>query len=367
MSSNDASLYGIRRSRNLGGGKPITSSTALSFTSQLSSLISNSGAAPARKPASSQRLKAKKDDLFRAPARTSAKRIKRDVGASASSSALLEQQHTTTGSALDSDVWERSRRRMEDKARLYAAMKRGDVEDAEGRYEVDFDRKWAESADGADGEEKQPQSEDDSDLDEEDLQVVEYVDEFGRTRTGTRAQAGAAQRADRAQRELESDRFTARPAPPRAVIYGDTIQHQAFNPDDPVAMRMADLARKRDASLTPPPDEHFDARREVRNKGTGFFQFSADAAERRAQMDGLERERAETERRRKERNGEMEATRELSEEQQQHFVQQRNKRKADDFLDALGEELAGRPPPDAGTDMTNRIEKAVRDEKAGDD
>ena len=158
---------------------------------------------------------------------------------------------------------------MEEKARLYAAMKRGDVEDVEERYTVDFDRKWAES--------HNPERDDDgedgagSEDEEEDREVVEFTDEFGRTRTGTRAEAARIQRMQNSRAELESDRFTAHPAAPANVIRGDTIQHEAFNPDAPVAHQMEELARKRDKSLTPPPEEHFDSTKEVRRQRNGIL------------------------------------------------------------------------------------------------
>ena len=229
---------------------------------------------------------------------------------------------------------------MQEKARLYAAMKRGDVEDAEEKFAVDFDRKWAETH----PEGEAAESSDDSgysDDDEGGGESVEYMDEFGRTRTGTRAEVARAQRIADAQSTLASDRFTARPAAPSSVIYGDMIQHAAFNPDAEVSGQMDELARKRDRSLTPPPESHFDATREVRSKGTGFFQFSADEEERKRQMAGLEGERVETERKRKERQEKLEERKRLVEERRREIQSKRGKRKADEFLDELGAELGG--------------------------
>lgn len=225
MSSKDTSLYGLQKQRKLAGGKEISSSTTLSFTSQLSSLITSSSA-PTSKSTSS-RLKPKKDDIFTTHNRNTAKRAKRDH----ENSPAFEQKHTTNGEALDSAVWARSKRKMEEKARLYAAMKRGDVEDLEEKYAVDFDRKWAENG----GEELEDVSCDDNDDDEGPEEMVEYTDEFGRTRMGTATEAARAERTKRGREEAVSDRFTARPNVPSNVIYGDTIQHQAFNPDEPIA------------------------------------------------------------------------------------------------------------------------------------
>lgn len=263
---------------------------------------------------------------------------------------------------------------MEEKARLYAAMKRGDVEDEEGRFAVDFDRMWAERYGGAgeedlDGEE----SEEEEEEEEGDGEEVEYEDEFGRTRRGSRAEAARAARVVRGQRDLAGDRFTARPTAPVGVIYGDTIQHQAFNPDEKVELQMEELAKKRDRSLTPPPDVHFDATREIRQKGTGFFQFSEDAEERKKQMEELERERLETEKARSQkmdkgvRQGNVTADEASQELSMESSGKQGYKRKADAFFDELAAKMAGEAPPersDAGTpadtmDAMQRIEAAL--------
>lgn len=221
---------------------------------------------------------------------------------------------------------------MEEKARLYAAMKRGDLEDGDERYAVDFDKKWAEKQEGND-------EEDDDDSGEEDEEPVEYTDEFGRARKGTRAEAARASRAARSQADLASDRFTARPSAPANVIYGDTIQHQAFDPDAPVAAQMEALAKKRDKSLTPPPEEHFDSTKEVRMKGIGFYQFAGTEEERTRQMEGLESERKETERARAERQNKLDERRRMVEERRKEIQSKRSKRKADEFLAGLGAEM----------------------------
>jgi len=353
MASKDASLYGTQKPRKLAGGKEISSSTTLSFTSQLSSLINSSSNKSSSKPTSS-RLKPKKDDIFSTHNRNTAKRAKRDLEDSSS----FEQKHTTNGEALDNKIWERSKRKMEEKARLYAAMKRGDVEDMDERYAVDFDKKWAERAEAGEDSEQ----DDEDDVDEQQQEAVEYTDEFGRTRTGTAAEAQRAEYLKRGKMQTESDRFTARPSAPSNVIYGDTIQHHAFNPDEPIAAQMEELAKKRDKSLTPPPEQHFDSAQEIRTKGTAFFQFSGDAEERRKQMENLEQERAETERRRKERDEKLSERKRQIEARRAEINQKRGKRKADDFLDQLGEEMSGMVGGSGGSEMTDRIEAAIRRE-----
>jgi hypothetical protein len=345
-SSKDLSLYGFQRQKRMKGDKEISSNTTTSFTSQLSSLINSSKAPGTDTRAKASRSKAKKEDIFATHNRNSAARAQRDLDNAASPA--FAQKHTTNGEGLDRAIWERSKRKMEEKARLYAAMKRGDVEDDAERFAVDFDRKWAEKyGDAQSGEDDMSEDEEE----EGDGGMVEYLDEFGRTRQGTRAEAARAARQQRGLADMSGDKFTARPSAPSGVIYGDTIQHQAFNPDMPIAMQMEELAKKRDKSLTPPPDMHFDASREVRQKGTGFFQFSEDAEERKKQMEDLERERLETERARRKKQETEEPERQPSAALQQALHPQEAedkrgyKRKADEFFDELTARMAGETPP----------------------
>ena len=362
MASQPPSLYGTTKPRKLAGTKEISSSTTLSFTSHLSSLINTPNPSSTTKPPRIK-LNKSKDDIFSSHNRNTHKRAKRDLDPDAGAS--FEQKHTTNGDALESSVWERSKRKMEAKARLYAAMKRGDVEDTVDKYAVDFDRKWAESADAREGE---AISSDDGE-DDASSGMVEYTDEFGRTRTGTASDAARAERTKRGAKEATSDRFTARPNAPENVIYGDAIQHAAFDPDAPMVSQMEALAAKRDRSLTPPAEEHFDGGKEIRTKGTGFFQFSGDAEERKRQMEGLERERGETERKREERVSRIEERRRVVDARRAEIQQRRGKRKADDFLDQLGEELgASVAVRDGGgeNDMAAKIEAAIaREEDEG--
>jgi hypothetical protein len=370
-SSKDAALYGLQRPKRMKGDKEISSNTTSSFTSQLSSLINSSKTPGTDTRAKASRTKAKKEDIFATHNRNAAARAQRDLDNAASPA--FAQKHTTNGEGLDRAVWERSKRKMEEKARLYAAMKRGDVEDDAERFAVDFDRKWAEKyGDGQSGEEYLSDEDDEDEEEGEGSGMVEYVDEFGRTRQGTRAEAARVARQERGLADMSGDRFTARPSAPSGVIYGDTIQHQAFNPDFPIAMQMEELAKKRDKSLTPPPDMHFDASREVRQKGTVFFQFSEDAEERKKQMEGLERERIQTEKARSEKRKAEETDRETEhsavppqELPTQEAQDKRGyKRKADEFFDELTARMAGEIPPTKSDpadamDAMQRIEAAL--------
>ena len=241
---------------------------------------------------------------------------------------------------------------MEEKSRLYSAMKRGDYVPSNGDSSkderlalVDFDRKWAED-DAAGKDTNYDTSSDDSDggassngTEEEQQELVTFEDEYGRLRKGTAAEASHEERRRLRISRATADReeMSARPARPSAIIYGDTVQSSAFNPDEPVATQMDELARKRDRSATPPPEVHYDATKEVRSKGVGFYQFSGDAEGRRREMGDLERERKETERRRGEREKEGEERKRGVEERKRIIKEKRERKMAERFLDGLGD------------------------------
>ncbi|EXJ82993.1 hypothetical protein A1O3_06810 [Capronia epimyces CBS 606.96] len=327
-------LYGVK-SASKTKAKEISSSTSLAFSTNLASLISSSSSAKAKATAGRPRSSKDKSDIFTAHNKNVKKRSAADLEDG-------QQRHKTKDDigSIEAAELHRSKRKMEDKVRLYNAMKRGEYIGQEGyddRALVDFDRKWAETqvqgrdeydhGDGSDSEE--------AGTDEDEL--VEYFDEFGRLRKGTKAQAAQEERLKRIRTNLveEEERLSARPSVPTNVIHGDTIQYAAFNPDQVIADRMADLAKKRDKSATPPPETHFDANAEVRTRGTGFYAFSQDAEERKKEMDALERERQETERIRKEREEKKEQRRKEIEERRKLIAEQRAKAQADKFLDSL--------------------------------
>ena len=234
---------------------------------------------------------------------------------------------------------------MEDKARLYASMKRGDyVPPADGGTNkeenalVDFDRKWAEADEAGEAGRYETESDDGGDSVEdgggEGEETVEYEDEFGRLRHGTRASASRElrRRDAAAHAEEELGRMRARPARPEGLIVGDAIQAAAFNP---AAAGMEALARKRDRSLTPPEEVHYDAGSEVRSKGVGFYRFSKDGEGRRREMDALGREREETERGRREGVERRERRRGEVEERKRVIAKKRGERLAERFLNGL--------------------------------
>ena len=295
------SLYGAKKPTKL-KGKEISSSNSFAFSSSLSSLISsstfNTGTSKEHKNSKS------KSDLFTAHNKNVKKRAAKDLEAENG------QKHKTKDDigVVESADLHRSKRRMEEKVRLYNAMKRGEYVrrgDYDDRGLVDFDRKWAEQTQDKDDSDQSDDLSDDAT--EADSEITEYTDEFGRLRKGTKKQAEKEQRRTRieAVAKADAEEFAARPQAPTNIIYGDAVQHQAYNPDKTIAEQMAELARKRDKSATPPPDTHFDASAEVRTKGTAFYNFSHDAKERQREMEELEKTRLETERVRQQREEQL--------------------------------------------------------------
>ncbi len=240
---------------------------------------------------------------------------------------------------------------MEEKARLYAAMKRGDYvpprrekranNNLEENALVDFDRKWAENEERGEGNDFDTSSDDDHHSDTQEEELVEYTDEFGRQRQGTRADVAREERRKRIVTAAteEPDRFTARPAQPSNLIFGDTVQAAAFNPDEPIAAKMDEIAAKRDRSMTPPEEMHYDANAEIRSKGVGFYAFSKDKETRSKEMDELERERMETERNRKEMTQRKEKRKVELEERRKKIREMRGEKQADRFLESLMGEM----------------------------
>ncbi|KAA6408030.1 MAG: hypothetical protein FRX48_08381 [Lasallia pustulata] len=318
-----ASLYGAPRPKTSSKSKEISSSSSLAFSSQLSSLLAQTSTSPSTTGRS--RPSKSKTDIFTARNKNTRKRAAADISEDG-----IAPGHQQDIGGVDSTILHRSKRKMEEKARLYAAMKRGDYVPPSGtdnrRDEgglVDFDRKWAE--DEAAGRKPNYETSSDSGGDGEEEELVDYEDEFGRQRRGTQAEAAREERRKQgiAQAADEVGRFSARPAPPSQIIYGDTVQTAAFNPDEPVAAQMEEIARKRDRSMTPPDEVHYDANGEVRTKGVGFYSFSKDKEGRKREMEALEKERLQTERGRKEkqerkdkRKEEIEARRRLIREKQ---------------------------------------------------
>ncbi|TQV94899.1 hypothetical protein V2A60_010007 [Cordyceps javanica] len=327
---NDPHLYGQRPKKKQ--TKDATLSSSLDFTAQLTSLMASSGGSGPITTGRARPSKEPKEDLFRSHTAR-----KREAQAQAKDEKLVLKDVLSTED--ESRELARAKRNMENKARLYAAMKRGDYvpQDNEAGPLIDFDRKWAQNEEENHLSDLSSSSDDVEAEDDGRDEIIEYEDEFGRLRRGTRAEKERMER--RAQRGLlgaeELDRMSARPAAPSNLIHGDAIQAMAFNPDDPDQMEA--LARKRDRSATPPDMKHYDADKEFRTKGVGFYKFSKDEETRQKEMRALEQEREKTEAQRRARGDQKAARRREIEARKKAMEDRRAKKQADSFLTGLGE------------------------------
>ncbi|CAL3968772.1 hypothetical protein PZA11_004759 [Diplocarpon coronariae] len=331
MASETGNLYGIRPPKK--EPKALSSSTNLAFASSLSSLLSTATSSTTLTTVGRPRPSKKKSDIFTAHNKNSKKRAVKDL----EDDGFIGRTGMGDIGGVDEAVLHRSKRKMKEKAKIYARMKRGELQQSHGDDKdslIDFDRKWAERSGNEDSS---------SDIESDDGQgsVVDYEDEYGRARRGTRAEVERMERKKRNQvlGAEELDRMSARPAMPGKVIYGDTVQTLAFNPDGDTVEKMDELARKRDRSLTPPEKTHYEADKEIRSKGVGFYAFSKDEGMRMKEMENLEKERRDTESVRREREEKKEARKREIEERKRVIGEKRAKKLADSFLDGLTNDM----------------------------
>lgn len=338
--ASESSIYGIPRPKTQ--AKEIASSTTLAFTSRLTSLLAQSSQPATTTTTARSRPSKSKPSIFTTHNKNTKKRAAADI--SQDDTPSLIQTHSTSTSAVDPATLHRSKKKLEQKARLYASMKRGDyvpdpnsasTEKRDSNLLVDFDRKWAEDIEAGRTSDTSSSSSDDDD--DGRREIVTYEDEFGRQRQGTRAEASRELRRRNAQAYATEElaRLSARPQAPDRLIHGDVVQAAAFNPDEKTAEQMENIARKRDRSMTPPEEVHYDASKEVRTKGVGFYSFSKDAEGRKREMDQLEREREETERNRKEREERLKKRKEALERRKKVVEEKRVEMLAERFLDGL--------------------------------
>lgn len=180
---------------------------------------------------------------------------------------------------VQSDVLQRSREQLEKKARLYEAMRAGgfdadEEQDDEKMPLVDFDKKYFQERDlerqkeEAAAARKKRRHNDKQDDDNDPW--VEFEDEFGRTRIIRRSELPST---EQQQRRSDDSDYDSEEEENKAYL----IRQQRYKAADRSNM------------------DHYEADREIRTKGVGFYQFSKDDQERRAQLDKLNRLRTETE------------------------------------------------------------------------
>ncbi|APA14897.1 hypothetical protein SS1G_14423 [Sclerotinia sclerotiorum 1980 UF-70] len=341
MSHDPNNLYNFKKPKlHDSSTKELSSSTNLAFSSTLSSLLT-SNTSSSTTTRGRPRPSKTKEDIFKTHNKGAKKRAAKDLEGDQNGYTQIHK----TGGGIDDNTLHRSKKRLAEKAKIYSRLKHGDHDkfDENGNQEeeglVDFDRKWVE------GEKDDEGNYSDDSFGAggagSDTELVEYEDEYGRVRQVTKSEASRLER--RRNKQLlgaeELERMSARPSMPTQLIYGDTIQSDAFTSalDAETENKMEELARKRDRSATPPEQKHYEADKEVRSKGQGFYSFSKDEALRGEEMENLERMRRETERGRKEREEAKEKRRKEVEERRRVLGEKRAKKQADAFLEGLGD------------------------------
>ncbi|KAI0090168.1 hypothetical protein BDY19DRAFT_888372 [Irpex rosettiformis] len=185
---------------------------------------------------------------------------------------------------------ESARASLERKSKIYEKLskgKSGGLNDKQ--YDallVDFDSKpigpYGSDSDDVDESLTVPQKP----RDDDDDPIIEYEDEFGRVRTGRRS---------------EVPRHLLEPEEPAE----EDIEYSIHNPVnhfptyEPSEERKAAIQAQLEEEENP-LNLHYDASREVRAKGAGFYQFSGDEETRGKQMKELKQARLETEKTRAE-------------------------------------------------------------------
>ncbi|QSZ30185.1 hypothetical protein DSL72_004705 [Monilinia vaccinii-corymbosi] len=350
MSHDPNNLYNFKKPKlHDSSAKEVSSSTNLAFTSTLSSLLASNTPSSTTSRGRPRPSKTK-EDIFKTHNKGTKKRAAKDVADDENGYTQIRQP----GEGIDDNTLHRSKKRLAEKAKIYSRLRRGEQSKPEAGNEngneeeallVDFDRKWVEGGE----RDSETDSDDSFGLEASDAELVEYEDEYGRLRKGTKSEKQRLER--RLQNRLigaeELERMSARPSMPSQLIYGDTIQSEAFTSalDAEIEGKMEELARKRDRSATPPEMKHYEADKEIRSKGQGFYSFSKDEAARAEEMENLERMRRETERGRREREEAKERRKREIEERRRVLGEKRAKKQADAFLDGLGDapvSLAGK-------------------------
>ncbi|KAH7911089.1 hypothetical protein BJ138DRAFT_33155 [Hygrophoropsis aurantiaca] len=195
--------------------------------------------------------------------------------------------------ALSKVTVESARAALERKAKVYDKLRKGKSGGLnEKQYEallVDFDSKDALDMFESDSDDVDESLTVPKPVAEEDDPIVEYEDEFGRIRTGRRSEIPRNLLSRSQDHELSAD-------DDQDVIHNPVNFFPVYEPS-------ADRVKAVEEAFSEannPLGVHYDASAEVRAKGAGFYQFSADEETRKQQMDELRSARTETEKTRQE-------------------------------------------------------------------
>ncbi|WVQ79226.1 hypothetical protein IAT38_001322 [Cryptococcus sp. DSM 104549] len=296
-------------SGNPAGPSTVSKGTLLdlkAITAEHVDRFAKEGRAPVKGQPRRQHLKQSKDP-FDKPSPGLIKRLAREARNDAKARRFVDE---------DGPTEEERREILKAKAIKYEQMKRGDLSGLSEKEikeaVIDFERKLEEDDDSDESSDEDESARpararwsDNEDNNEDDLEEVEYVDEMGRTRTGTRKEAREAEHLKRKEEgapliDSNADNSAYAEVLKSNVIHGEQYAFPVYQPD-PETIKAKIRAAEEEARA-----HHYDASKEVRIKAAGQYQFSLDEAQRAEQMASLKAERAETERKRAEtvqRNG----------------------------------------------------------------
>ncbi|KAF8071728.1 hypothetical protein FPV67DRAFT_893278 [Lyophyllum atratum] len=256
---------------------------------------------------------------------------------------------------------ESARAALERKAKIYEKLRKGKTGGLNDKqYDallVDFDSKTLSEQFESDSDDVDESVEVARPLrSDEDDPMVEYEDEFGRLRTARRSEVPR-ELVPAPQEERDED---------EDIIIRNPVNH--FPIYEPSAERIAEIAAAH-AEENNPLGVHYDASRENRAKGAGFYQFSGDEETRRRQMEELKGARDETGRVREElgavnvRPGEVEGMQDTGDGARSRAMDKR-KRELEErrkLVDAKRRKVAGSAgdPSQSALDSTIRPPTAV--------
>lgn len=339
-------LYGAPRPKSKANPISLSSTSIHALANELTlarARLSSSASNTSTKTAPGRPRPSKTAALFAPANKGVSKRAARDEAADDSYGGKTSAQ---LGDAVSERELARSRKKMKEKSRLYAAMKRGDFADEGGEGLVDFDRKWAEHPSDESDEEEEGRGSGGDDDDE----IIEYEDEFGRTRKGKRGDVEREKRRVAAAKRAAEEAVAMNRAP-EGLIVGNMIQTAAFTTATFSAVPSSAML----AGAMPKEEEerklHYDASKEVRTKGVGFYQFSKDEGERMAELEELEKERLRTAEERKNVEERRKKRKEAVEKKREEVKRRRREKVGDKWLEGFMGELAESPAASASADQ----------------
>ncbi|RPA74021.1 hypothetical protein BJ508DRAFT_418809 [Ascobolus immersus RN42] len=337
-------MYGIRRPKNKPTAIPLTTSSIHSLSTELA--LAKARAETGERE--SKRAKKNRYDITGPSNKEDIYKTAKDYGKSKLK--FVRKEKDELGNLkLTEEEYQRSRKAMEEKAKRYDQLKRkrqrriglGYDDDEDDDMLIDFGRKAEEADDiGMGGSTSRTTRDDDSDSsfensDDDDPfkgregeELIEYIDEFGRSRMVPKSWAEKQERLLRMEEEM-----SALPSRPENLIYGPTVQTEAIQVAEFPTFNSSNYERKK--------PNHYDATAEVRTKGVGFFAFSHDENIRKKEMEELMREREVTERKRAEAEARRKRRKEEVEMRKEEIRRRRREKQGATWLENVFDQLDG--------------------------